>query len=58
MRVSLNIRLDVDAKAWDREYGTGADQASVRADVKAYFDNWLRQSQLAEDGLVTVEQVR
>lgn len=32
------VTVEVDADAWNLEYGSGTDTASVRDDVKSYFD--------------------
>lgn len=39
IRVSIPARVvEVDTGGWNQEYGCGADAASVRKDVKSYFD--------------------
>lgn len=42
MKVRVAFTLDVDNVRWAAAYGTGTDQAEVRADVQHYVENYVR----------------
>lgn len=48
------ITVDVDAEAWDREYGCGARGAEIREDVRNYFD----LANIMPDHLVEIVRVK
>lgn len=39
MKISIQLTIDVDPKAWDATYGNGASPAEVREDVRGYVYN-------------------
>lgn len=53
MRVSLTIKVDVDAKAWATTYGIA--EAEVREDVRTYAVEQLRGSAAAEEKLWEIQ---
>ena len=38
MKVRVCVTVDIDPEAWDMNYGTGTDPATVREDVKTYLE--------------------
>lgn len=58
MRVTVTLVLDVDPEAWDLAYGTGTDQAAVRADVKDYAADQVRHSAAGTEGGIRSVEVR
>ncbi len=49
MRVKVEFVVDIDARAWNRDYGVAAQD--IRADVRRYIENGVR-AQLADLGLL------
>jgi len=39
MRVRITTTVEIDRERWAAEFGTAPDAASVRDDVKTYFQN-------------------
>ena len=54
MKVRVVFTLEVDAPAWDEEFGTGP-AAAVREDVLSYVNEMVSQCRVADDGLWIVQ---
>lgn len=52
MKVKISTTVDINAEAWTLNYGTAPNE--IRADVKAYVDDLIRQH-LTELGLLAEE---
>jgi hypothetical protein len=42
IQVTVTVKVDVDMEEWSQMYGVEAKDAAIRADVKAYVGNGVR----------------
>lgn len=52
MKVKVSFTVDVDPDAWDLNFGTGTDAATVRDDARRYVENGA-VDQLRDLGLLS-----